>query len=587
MTPDPVYALTLHQPWATLILEYGKDIENRTWEPPATLKPGDRLWIHAGQTWDTEGAEWARGLVDFPSDLPKGCLLGHVRFDGCVRNSDSPWFHGPWGWKFSDPVVIPEPVPMAGNRKLWRPYPISTASFMSDTGSLIQQFLDAIALVWGDDIRSKMADKVTLEVKDKHPYLASVVMGFKGRADGRTLYRVGPVTLRVNPRIFTEGHAKVEGILKHEAIHLGHGNHDSEFRSVAHEVGAPLTESAAEGKKPALEVKDGSRYRVFREFDSYDDAVSWYRSNKNDPELKGKKVRVTASTTESLSLATPKKDLGETTVTEYGVTFKTGQSVTFYFAHNTEKSKNMGKTFQQDIEPAGKYMIAVAEDAVAAPGWVLGTVTFDRPLVVKFHDTDDTSYDEGSWKARLTKAFGKKGKSLSQALLSAGYDAIVTVRNGDTAEIIDLAPDRRKTADAASTTDLPLDHVLGSLLCSLRALSIHVQQYHWTVSGSTFSTDHELLNDAYTLAITSLDAIAERMMSLKMQVPSPATQMQFAETYAAIASMEDAAYAVHMILPTFAYANAHDDITVGTQNLLGGIADEFEKLHYFLYQRIS
>jgi hypothetical protein len=44
----PTRALTLIQPWATLVMRCGKDVENRTWTPPESqLRPGDRFWIHA------------------------------------------------------------------------------------------------------------------------------------------------------------------------------------------------------------------------------------------------------------------------------------------------------------------------------------------------------------------------------------------------------------------------------------------------------------------------------------------------------------------------------------------------------------
>ena len=122
----PTLALTLIQPWGTLIMHCGKDIENRTWEPDSRLRRGDRLWIHAGKSFDSETHR--RAIADVPGyyrvadpDLiPRGALLGHVRFDGVVRESTSRWFMGPIGWLLSDPVALAKPIACRGAQGLWR-----------------------------------------------------------------------------------------------------------------------------------------------------------------------------------------------------------------------------------------------------------------------------------------------------------------------------------------------------------------------------------------------------------------------------------------------------------------------------------
>ena len=48
----PMRALTLHQPWATLIAEGYKHFETRSWRPPA-VRMGERIAIHAGKVTDT------------------------------------------------------------------------------------------------------------------------------------------------------------------------------------------------------------------------------------------------------------------------------------------------------------------------------------------------------------------------------------------------------------------------------------------------------------------------------------------------------------------------------------------------------
>jgi ribosomal protein S18 acetylase RimI-like enzyme len=76
--------------------------------------------------------------------------------------------------------------------------------------------------------------------------------------------------------------------------------------------------------------------------------------------------------------------------------------------------------------------------------WETGTVTFDNPLVLAFN-TGAGHYDENSWKAHLADYYhGLTGLGLTRALLSDGYDGIVTVETvrgqSYTSEIVDLCP---------------------------------------------------------------------------------------------------------------------------------------------------
>lgn len=117
MTKPPLYAITLHRPWAFAVAHLNKDIENRTWECP--LEPGSYIAIHAGKTWDEEGAEWI-GLERLPPEPehPLG-IVAIARFMGNITTSNSPWFFGPVGWKLEGAIAIP-PVACRGRQKLWR-----------------------------------------------------------------------------------------------------------------------------------------------------------------------------------------------------------------------------------------------------------------------------------------------------------------------------------------------------------------------------------------------------------------------------------------------------------------------------------
>lgn len=111
-------ALTLKQPWASLII-YGyngtfRDIENRDWALPSWIK-GKRVAIHSSKTKDM--SEWdgaidmcyERGLPNFdivPMEFPLGCILGTVLIADCVRESESPWFVGDYGFVLREPQAF-------------------------------------------------------------------------------------------------------------------------------------------------------------------------------------------------------------------------------------------------------------------------------------------------------------------------------------------------------------------------------------------------------------------------------------------------------------------------------------------------
>ncbi len=103
-------ALSIRQPWAWLIINAGKDIENRTWHTNFRGK----VLIHAGKTMtraDYEAAAlFCMGLpVDpFTQDFffptfnglksQLGGIVGEVEIVDCVSWSNSQWFMGDYGF---------------------------------------------------------------------------------------------------------------------------------------------------------------------------------------------------------------------------------------------------------------------------------------------------------------------------------------------------------------------------------------------------------------------------------------------------------------------------------------------------------
>lgn len=114
---------------------------------------------------------------------------------------------------------------------------------------------------------------------------------------------------------------------------------------------------------------------------------------------------------------------------------KIRKPVTFFFGHNTEKAPFLGKTFGQDIEPAGEYLICdESKGEFKLPGWTYGTITLENPLVLPWN-----GYGEDGWKRQLSKRYqNKTGVKLSKAIVEDGFDGIITLDNGRFSEIVNL-----------------------------------------------------------------------------------------------------------------------------------------------------
>jgi len=111
-----MYALSIKQPWANLIISGIKPVENRTWSTPYR----GPLLIHASKAWDKEGAEYItenypelKGFID-RSRRDTGKILGQVTMTDCVKNHHSEWFFGPYGFVFIKPREFNKPIPYKG-----------------------------------------------------------------------------------------------------------------------------------------------------------------------------------------------------------------------------------------------------------------------------------------------------------------------------------------------------------------------------------------------------------------------------------------------------------------------------------------
>ena len=151
---DPVYAITLHQPWATLIALGIKTVETRSWAAPGRLL-GQTIAIHAGRRVVRQPGEAIERELrvhwgdDWRLNMPMGAVVatatlagmarvehvnpvtGHAVHDigtetgcavGAARTRIDPWGYfssGRWLWFLADVKALPEPAPAVGRQSFW------------------------------------------------------------------------------------------------------------------------------------------------------------------------------------------------------------------------------------------------------------------------------------------------------------------------------------------------------------------------------------------------------------------------------------------------------------------------------------
>lgn len=107
-------ALSIRQPWAWLIVNGFKDVENRTWK---TKYRGEVL-IHASKTYDKVDYNYLKSMIGSESvdklllaglhpEKFLGGIIGKVEITDCVEQCNSKWFHGPYGFIVKNQQVLP------------------------------------------------------------------------------------------------------------------------------------------------------------------------------------------------------------------------------------------------------------------------------------------------------------------------------------------------------------------------------------------------------------------------------------------------------------------------------------------------
>lgn len=118
-------ALSIRQPWAWLIANGDKDIENRSWN---TTYRGE-FFIHASKGMTRKEYEECSNflynidpavVLPHKKELSFGGIIGVATLAACVTESKSPWFTGRFGFVLEEPRVLPF-MPCQGKLQFFYP----------------------------------------------------------------------------------------------------------------------------------------------------------------------------------------------------------------------------------------------------------------------------------------------------------------------------------------------------------------------------------------------------------------------------------------------------------------------------------
>lgn len=132
--------ITIKQPWASLIVEGIKDVENRTW--PTKFR--GRVLVHAGlkidqsyfteKIWDIPTDIQQKGKEAILKGMPTGAIIGSVEIVDCVINHPSIWaekcepiykygtdkiVQATYNWVLANPIKFTKPIPAKGKLSFW------------------------------------------------------------------------------------------------------------------------------------------------------------------------------------------------------------------------------------------------------------------------------------------------------------------------------------------------------------------------------------------------------------------------------------------------------------------------------------
>lgn len=118
----PVVALSIRQPWAWLIVNGHKPVENRDW--PTNFR--GRFLVHAGKSvpdaFEVRDIAKKFGVTIPPlNEMAYGAFVGWSEVVDCVDHHESPYFFGDYGFVLANSAPLAAPVPFRGSLGFFHP----------------------------------------------------------------------------------------------------------------------------------------------------------------------------------------------------------------------------------------------------------------------------------------------------------------------------------------------------------------------------------------------------------------------------------------------------------------------------------
>jgi len=145
-----------------------------------------------------------------------------------------------------------------------------------------KQFITNAKKIWKNKPEFIEGIKVDVEIRDDIKHMAQLRHDARARqwASGDYIYRCPKaVTLDISKKALGIPEKQLDNIIGHEAIHLGYGRHDQNFRKLAakHNIGVTYNEVRNLGVK--LQYKEGHRYKTHKVFKTKREADEYYNKH--------------------------------------------------------------------------------------------------------------------------------------------------------------------------------------------------------------------------------------------------------------------------------------------------------------------
>lgn len=126
-------ALTIQQPWASLVATGVKKYETRCWSPPEKML-GEQIVIHAGSGFEKTAPHLVPLIPGLSNEnlfelMPIGAIIAVVRIAFVWQATEAIISHeeralgnytaGNYAWRLTDLQKLPEPIPFKGQQGLW------------------------------------------------------------------------------------------------------------------------------------------------------------------------------------------------------------------------------------------------------------------------------------------------------------------------------------------------------------------------------------------------------------------------------------------------------------------------------------